>query len=364
MKTFRHIVSALLITAVAAGLVFSQTAINGSRIIQGTINYCADAGGSDTYACSMSPALLVYATGGCYTFKANTANTGAATINFNSLGARTIKKAAGGVTTDLSDNDIRSGQVVNICYDGTNMQLQSGLGNAGSTTLATLLLDPDVLFYHEEFGFGLANTSGSNSTLGWGQTNVSGGTCAISSVTPAAYNNAGQYQILSGTATDGGCAFRSTADQLGALGNQGGWDSIFIFRIESATAPRHRVGYHGDQAATQSNDWFGIRADTDAAFADTAFQVCARVSAGTETCSSTGVALDTSFHIARIRSDSAATIIVNFDGGSNITIASGGTVNIVPPTTELAVQIVAGTDTNASKGVIMDRWSFVGTVAR
>jgi hypothetical protein len=64
---------------------------------------------------------------------ANTANTGAATINFNSLGAKTIVKVAGGITTTLADNDIRSGQWVEVVYDGTNMQMQSLLGHAYGT---------------------------------------------------------------------------------------------------------------------------------------------------------------------------------------------------------------------------------------
>lgn len=93
--------------------------------------YCADAGSTDTYACTLSPAPAAYATGAVYQFKANTLNTGAATINFNSLGAKTIKKAAGGITTDLATNDILAGQVVTLTYDGTNMQMQSTLGNAG-----------------------------------------------------------------------------------------------------------------------------------------------------------------------------------------------------------------------------------------
>jgi hypothetical protein len=100
-------------------------------------NYCptAPAGGSDTYACNVtvnSVALQAYATGICYQFKADVANTGAATINFNALGAKTIKKVGGGITTDLADNDIRVGQMVKVCYDGTNMQMISQLGNTAS----------------------------------------------------------------------------------------------------------------------------------------------------------------------------------------------------------------------------------------
>jgi hypothetical protein len=96
--------------------------------------YCADAGSNDTYACSASPVPTGYVTGGLYRFKANTANTGTASVNFNSLGAKTIVKAAGGITTTLNDNDIRAGQFVDLVYDGTNMQMQSLLGNTPSVS--------------------------------------------------------------------------------------------------------------------------------------------------------------------------------------------------------------------------------------
>lgn len=102
-----------------------------NRALDGRAIYCADAGTTDAYACNLSPAPTSYVTGAGYRFKANTANTGAATINFNSLGAKTIKKAAGGITTDLADNDIRAGQIVEVSYDGTNFQMQGTLGNAG-----------------------------------------------------------------------------------------------------------------------------------------------------------------------------------------------------------------------------------------
>lgn len=95
--------------------------------------FAADAGANDTYTATLVPVPTGYITGEHYRFKANTANTGACTINFNGLGAKTIKKVAGGITTDLADNDIRSGQWVDLVYDGTNMQMQSTLGNAPGT---------------------------------------------------------------------------------------------------------------------------------------------------------------------------------------------------------------------------------------
>jgi hypothetical protein len=121
--------------------------------------YCLDAGSTDAYACNLSPAITAYTTGVYYRFKANTANTGAATINFNSLGAKTIKKAAGGITTDLVDNDIRAGQWVELVYDGTNMQIQSLLGNAASGNGTPGGLDKQLQFNNAGAFGGLANWS-------------------------------------------------------------------------------------------------------------------------------------------------------------------------------------------------------------
>lgn len=114
-------------------------AITKADVLEAAL-FASDAGANDTYTATLSPAITAYVTGAHYRFKANTANTGAATINLNGLGAKTIKKAAGGITSDLADNDIRAGQWVDMVYDGTNMQMQSTLGNAaaGSGTVTSV----------------------------------------------------------------------------------------------------------------------------------------------------------------------------------------------------------------------------------
>lgn len=120
--------------AATAGVFGLSTATNQSSPI-----YAADAGSTDAYAITLAPVPASYVAGTLYRFKANTANTGAATLNVNSLGAKTIVKVAGGVTTALADNDILAGQFVDVVYDGTNLQIQSTLGNApsGSVTLTS-----------------------------------------------------------------------------------------------------------------------------------------------------------------------------------------------------------------------------------
>lgn len=84
--------------------------------------YAADAEASDAYAITLSPAPTAYAAGQKFIFKANTANTGAATLNVNSLGAKTLKKHT---DQDLADNDIEAGSIVEVVYDGINFQVTS-----------------------------------------------------------------------------------------------------------------------------------------------------------------------------------------------------------------------------------------------
>jgi len=89
------------------------------------MRYAADAEGSDTYVITLSPVPAAYYNGMVVNFKANTANTGAATLNVNALGAKTIKKMH---DQDLETGDIESGQIVTLVYDGTNFQMQSQTG--------------------------------------------------------------------------------------------------------------------------------------------------------------------------------------------------------------------------------------------
>lgn len=81
-------------------------------------------GSSNAYTITITPvAPTSYVTGQRFVFIANHANTGAATLNVNSIGAKTIKKAASG-GSDLASGDIDSGQVVIVYYDGTNLVME------------------------------------------------------------------------------------------------------------------------------------------------------------------------------------------------------------------------------------------------
>lgn len=86
-------------------------------------DYIADVGASDAYAITVVPAITAYTEGQEFTFKAATANTGAATLAVSGLSAITIKKD---VSNDLSTGDILSGQIVKVVYDASgNFQMVS-----------------------------------------------------------------------------------------------------------------------------------------------------------------------------------------------------------------------------------------------
>lgn len=85
-------------------------------------DYAVDSVGTDSYAITISPAITAYTAGQRFTFKAGTVNTGPCTLNVSGLGAKTIKK---NVSVDLQTGDILANQIVEVEYDGTNMQLLS-----------------------------------------------------------------------------------------------------------------------------------------------------------------------------------------------------------------------------------------------
>ena len=78
------------------------------------------ASGTDTYTATPSPAITAYASGQIFAIKFTNANTGASTINLNSLGAQAIRKNG---TTALASGDIAAGQLHLLAYDGTNFQI-------------------------------------------------------------------------------------------------------------------------------------------------------------------------------------------------------------------------------------------------
>lgn len=90
-------------------------------------------GSANAYVLTYSVAPAAYYTGQAFGFITNFAVTGSATVNVNTLGAKTIKKLVAGVKTNLASGDISSGDFVQIVYDGTDVILLNPA--AGSYTV-------------------------------------------------------------------------------------------------------------------------------------------------------------------------------------------------------------------------------------
>lgn len=88
-------------------------------------------GTGDAITLAVDAQITAYAAGQKFRFQAGAANTGAVTLNVNSLGAKTIKKNN---NEDLVSNDIESGQEVEVVYDGTNMQMLTPLSTSNLTS--------------------------------------------------------------------------------------------------------------------------------------------------------------------------------------------------------------------------------------
>ncbi len=129
--------------------------IAGDRTIAGWVNYCNLAGAANTYTCAI-PKLTALPFALCATFGINSANTGASTVNINSLGATPLRKWTAGALVALNANDLSPGQMVSACYDGTGFQLQGGGGGVANltagaglslsgSTLSTASIEPNFL---------------------------------------------------------------------------------------------------------------------------------------------------------------------------------------------------------------------------
>lgn len=101
--------------------------VTADQIYNSTYTYAADAEANDSYAITISDGPSAYAAGQKFSFLANTANTGASTLNVNSIGAVALKKNN---DQDTETGDIEAGQVITVVYDGTFFQIQSTSGQA------------------------------------------------------------------------------------------------------------------------------------------------------------------------------------------------------------------------------------------
>ena len=101
-----------------------------SRGVRQQLNYAIGTGTVNNYAFDLDPPLDQYRPGLTLRIKIPVACNGASTLNINGLGSRAIKRANG---ADTAANDLLSGMVVELVYDGAAWQIVNFQGFTSST---------------------------------------------------------------------------------------------------------------------------------------------------------------------------------------------------------------------------------------
>ena len=86
-------------------------------------NYGASSAGTDAYALTFSPAFTAYNTGMTFNVKADVGNTGACTLDIDTIGVKNIKVIAPSGKADPKTGDIIANGIYQFVYDGTDFIL-------------------------------------------------------------------------------------------------------------------------------------------------------------------------------------------------------------------------------------------------
>jgi len=134
MATYAH-------TGVGNATVRTMYAAAG-QVQDGTFQFLTSVAGTNTITGTAALSMSALAAGQTFRFVAAATNTGAVTLNINSIGTKAITKNG---TTALTANDILINSAITVIYDGTQFQLlnpantvPSGVITMWSGTIATI----------------------------------------------------------------------------------------------------------------------------------------------------------------------------------------------------------------------------------
>lgn len=179
--------------------------------------------GTNTITLAASRTMTAYAQGDLFTFKAGGTNTGATTLNVDSLGAKDVQLNG----SALAGGEIVSGLMYSVVYDGTQFQLlnSSSLGAAVASSLRiTQTASADALLVEDSANPDstpfVINSDGK--VLVGNTTSIDNSTiqtfAALSHFSYTANANAFDYQFKkSRSATSGSNAIVSSGDTLGNI---------------------------------------------------------------------------------------------------------------------------------------------------
>ena len=186
-------------TAASDAATVAQIQSNGAALVTVT--------GTDTLTGSLTPALVAYVTGAVYYFVAPATNTGAVTLNIDTLGAKNVTRDG---TTALVAGDIVSGEMVAVVYDGTRFQLISPVNSFTNLNVSGTLTVAGATTLNGNLAVGDAAADTINfKSSGWTLTNnvsVIGTWADIGTITTADINGG----TIDGTTIGGGTAAAGT----------------------------------------------------------------------------------------------------------------------------------------------------------
>jgi hypothetical protein len=166
---------------------------SAGQVQDGSLTYLTTVSGADTITAVGAVGMTAYAAGQQFTFVAAGANTGAATLNINSIGAKAITKNG---ATALSAGDIVSGAVAEVVYDGTQFQLTNVSTSSGNVNGPASSTDNAVARFDSTTGKIIQNSSvvidDSGNATGFGTLAASGvATFSAGSVSAPAITTSG-----------------------------------------------------------------------------------------------------------------------------------------------------------------------------
>lgn len=197
------------------------------------------ASGTNTITFTSTPAFTAYAAGQRFWFIAEATNTGAVTLNINTLGAKAVTHLG---STALVGGEIKIGAIVTVVYDGTRFQLVSDSGVIAGTSTNDSAAAGSVGEYKES----VATSTAAASTTVWkdlasisltaGDWDVS----ALASVTPNSGSLANAF-IGIGTVTGNDATGVVTGDTRAEISCSFTGASLW----QSASIPPKRVSLAG-----------------------------------------------------------------------------------------------------------------------
>ena len=109
---------------------------------KGLVGYKATAGAADVYTVTSTYPIVAYTEGHHARLKIHATNTGASTVNFDTLGAKSIKLPDG---SNPAAGDLLLDAILDITYDGTNYKMNTVLSSATAAAASATAAAADAV---------------------------------------------------------------------------------------------------------------------------------------------------------------------------------------------------------------------------